>query len=497
MDFSIKGPGGGPRFSRQQLPERRRPKQEHPAPRPGARSSGMDWTENLDAAEHLRAVSASVNHAIEATETAVAWVGAAAAGLEEALAHLTAMQGALEDFLKDSGIGSEAEWNRLRERWLKHCRAIDAVGQKTRFGSVALLDGSLGCRAAVFGAGLTLVTAGQSVKSSPAEGYRVIIRQEPTRCVLIGESPLDDAAIAKGIHLAVWESGRRAETTTRPGQGVRDVTQALGDAARAAALPVSILPGPGGRLMVQHARLGSAYRLLGESSAPGILSRSDGTPLEIANGRDVAGTIGGEPATGRGAILTGDPYNRRTAGLALQYLPPSNPAPGWKTGEIEAGRVIVAQHRLHLRWDEPDSTPVSLCLDPVHSAALGRGEDGDGGLAALADIPSLPRERSDLAARVIRRATDHVRDILIQVQHAQRQALPGHMARLGVHAQNLAAAGSAITAPQVALDAARVLARGLGAEAASLGAFRRGLSPAALLRLLDGNAPLEERSRLN
>jgi hypothetical protein len=497
MDFSIKGPGGGLSFSRQGLPERRRARQDRPAPERGASRVPADWTHELGAAEQLRALSVSVHQAIEATETAAAWIGAAAAGLEEALAHLSAMEEALAAARAAGRPACLAAWADLQERWRKHCRAIDAVGHKTRFGSVALLDGTLGCRAAAFGPGLTLVSAGEGARSSPPDGFPVIIRQEPTRCTLIGELPLDDDAIAGGVALAVIASGRRATATARPPQTRAEVAEALAAAARAADLPVSVLAGPGGRLLIQHARHGSAHRLAAESSLPGILSRLDGTPMEAANGRDVAGTIAGEPATGRGLILTGDPYNRRTAGMTVRYFPATGGAPGWKRGEFEAGRVAVSQQRLHLRWEAPDCAPVSLRLDAVRCANLGRGVDDRDEPVSLENLPGWPPARSETAADVLRRASEQVRDILRQVQHAQRQALPRHLARLSVQAQNLEAAGSAITAPQVALDAARVLARGLSGDAAQLGALRRGLTPSALLRLLDGNDAPEERSTLN
>jgi len=203
MDFSIKGPGGSLNFSRQRLPERRRPRQERPAPERDPSPAAVDGQQELAPAEHLRALAVPVNQAIEATEIAAAWVGAAALGLEETLAHLSAMEQAFEAARAAPPPEAAAAWAALRERWRKHCRAIDAVGRKTRFGPVLLLDGSLGCRAAAFGAGLTLVAAGAGVRSSPPDGYPVLIRQEPTRCTLIGELPLDEGAIARGVTLAV------------------------------------------------------------------------------------------------------------------------------------------------------------------------------------------------------------------------------------------------------------------------------------------------------
>jgi hypothetical protein len=300
------------------------------------------------------------------------------------------------------------------------------------------------------------------------------------------------------VVLALEAGGKRVELRTEPGQSPEAVAAALHASARGSGLPVSVQVGPANRLLVQHGRLGSRFQIVGESSVPGILSNRDGTPRVVSNGRDVAGTLHGEPGDGRGQLLTGRPENRFTAGLVVRFRPvvPAT-APGWKDGNLAAGRVLVSQQRLRLRWDGPDALHVALRLDPVRCMDLGRGEDEDGEFVCLADAIALPRERTPAALAAIERARTQVEAALHEVRQAGEQALPAHLARLRVQAQNLAAASHAITAPQLAMDAVRTLVRGLRRGADHPLAVQNTVPPKAMLRLLEWDLTTDEVLKMN
>jgi hypothetical protein len=499
MDFSIKGPGAGLRFSRQRLSERRRQKPDAPAPAGGAPEDAAFFAHDLGEAEQMRASVVAVNQAIEASEVALAWAHSAAEGLEEALAHAGMMDKTGQEALgARQGPPEPAAWKALQERWAKHCRAIDAVSDRTRFGPFQLLDGTLGCRAAAFGPGLSLISVGDDVRSSPPEGYEIVISQEPTRATLLAGVPLTQAGIDGGLRLAIVCAGKRADVETRAGQSPESVASALHTQAQAGGLPVSVRLGPKDRLLVQHHRLGSRYRFTAESSIPDVLSNPDGSPRAVANGRDVAGLLHGEPGTGAGQLLTGHPDNRVTAGLCVRFHPTADStAPGWKNQQLAAGRVIVSQQRLRLRWEGPEAVDIALRLDPVRCGELGRAEDDDGDPVCLADVTDLPPERARSAVLAIGIACRTLAAMAARVRAASDVALPRHLARLRVQAQNLAAASQAITTPHLAMDAVRALVGGLRRSGSDAAAAQNAMPPTALLRLLEGEPAAEDRTKLN
>jgi hypothetical protein len=181
----------------------------------------------------------------------------------------------------------------------------------------------------------------------------------------------------------------------------------------------------------------------------------------VANGRDIAGTLHGEPAAGDGQVLTGDRENRFTPGLAVRYRPMARPGDGWKDGRLVAGRVLVAQQCLRLRWEGPEEQNATLRLDPVLCKLLGRVDDGDGMPVCLADITSLPPERAGMAARTAGKACVELSAMLERVRAAAEAILPRQITRLRVQAQNLDAASQAITAPDLAVDVVTALVGGL------------------------------------
>jgi flagellar hook-associated protein 2 len=86
-------------------------------------------------------------------------------------------------------------------------------------------------------------------------------------------------------------------------------------------------------LVLTYDRHGSDFSFtVEEDTDTGLWTGSQTTPVEVNNGQDVAGTINGEAATGKGQILTGDAGSTGVEGLMLKYT-------GTDTGP--AGSVIL------------------------------------------------------------------------------------------------------------------------------------------------------------
>jgi flagellar hook-associated protein 2 len=101
-----------------------------------------------------------------------------------------------------------------------------------------------------------------------------------------------------------------------------------------------------GRLVIRAVNYGSAsnFTVVSNLEAAADNSGIGTTPLN-AEGRDVQGTINGEPATGRGQFLTGNSDNPNTAGLQIRV---TATAPG-TYGHIHFTRGVADQVRLFAR----------------------------------------------------------------------------------------------------------------------------------------------------
>jgi hypothetical protein len=491
------------------------------------------------AGEAGRSAIAAINQAIQATEESLGLVSVARHGLEAVQSRLTRMA---------NTVGQAVASNPSRERagpsaspaaalgaapaamigaapnvptaeaWAEALRAlqadagaIDKLAAETRFGELHLLDGSCGLRAAAFGPWLEFVSAGDGVRSSPPEGFAVELTQEPTRATVLGEIALTRELIAAGEVLELEAEDRVVQLACAPGQTPADVAAALQAAAQVGGLELGVVLTSGDRLLVHHRRYGKAWRFCAHSRTPGILSArarpgSVADWVVAANGRDVAGTINGEPARGEGQILTGLDDNRMTAGLAVRYTgtPPPGfeppgftrpdahtrgqsaaPRDGWKDGVLQAGRVLTVQRALAVRMANGDATALGLRLDSVACAMLGRNPAPDAKPMSVADaLTADPAQAGDVRA-TIERARGDVRHTLDEALRLERDVLSRHLAQLRVEAQNLLASGG-IDPPADLVSWVAHLGDELRRAGTDAFALQRTPRPSALLRLLSG-----------
>lgn len=410
--------------------------------------------------EQIRAEVAGLNQAIQDTEKTLAITASAMAYLATIAEALEEMKSLANAFAPPSGHrGTEKEargqtaqdfpsaLGNLLER-------IDFAAESARFGDLRLLDGSLGCTGAAVGDGLYFVSASDETRSSPPQGYEVLLTHEPVRATLLAETPLTAERIASGMRLALAESGRRARMVTTGGQTSGDVVKALRAVVDEAGLPLLVESTSDGRLVVQHGHFGSAFGFTAASSEPGVLSGLDGRPLDVANGQDIAGTIHGEPARGDGLTLTGNPGNIVSSGLMIRYtglpftganqwLPRSRPA--ILEPAVFAGRVIVAQQALKLRMPVVQEGMMVLRLDSAYTRALGRGVESESGFSSLADIRlDSPGQAGDALA-VIASALEDLNGRMERLRELAAHRLPAMLAAWRVKAQNLHAADSALS----------------------------------------------------
>jgi len=501
MSVSIRGLGG-------HEPGWQWPGSRHPRPgeaAPGGIPPGTlpadEVTTSPAAGGSGRGRIAAIHQAIQAAEEGLALVSAARHGLESVLGRLGRMAVTLRGALERAGPDPPAgpEWAEALSTAQSDGVAIDRLARETRFGETHLLDGSFGCQGAAFGPRLEFVSAAGTVRSSPPEGYRVLLTQEPTRATLLGDAPLTAQLIAAGEILELEAEGKRVSVTCRAGQSALDVAAALNAEAGLAGLPLRIVLTGRDRLLVHHLRYGRNWRFRASSKTPGVLSSRDGPPREAANGRDVAGTLHGEPASGAGQVLVGLPGNRATAGLAVRYTGTAPPgrqptqAPGeaagtprdrWKDGACEAGRVLVVQRALVLHRAGAERS--ELRLDSVACAALGRGGGTGEGFASVAAALRAAPEQGPDALAALERARAEIGRTLAEALRLEHDVLATHLAHLRVEAQNVMAIHGGAERPRDAIEWVAQLGERLRQAGPDALALQRYPRPTVMLRLLGG-----------
>jgi len=380
------------------------------------------------------------------------------------------------------------------------------VAETTCFGPRRLLDGSLGCSGVAVGDGLEFVGAGPHTRSSPPHGYEVLLSEEPVRATVLGERALTVDRIAEGVRLSLREGGRAARLVTQRGQTPRDVAAALQAAAREAGLALAVEATGDGRLLVQHRLFGSAYRFAVGSSLPGVLSTPQGAPRVVSNGRDIAGTMNGEPAWGDGQTLTGCFGNPTTDGLVVRYtgLPFTGATgrlrhsrPSVLKPRVFAGRVVVAQQALVFRLGGAPAEQINLRLDSVRPQHLARGVANASGFAALADVRVTGSVALRDALLMVAQARAEVETGLEALRKLAHGTLTEALGRLRVQSQNVAASVPDLHAPDAALHAVQALSLAIVREARTALSAQAHPPQGSLLELLDDDETTHPGPRWN
>ncbi len=131
------------------------------------------------------------------------------------------------------------------------------------------------------------------------------------------------------------------------------------------------------RLLVRHHQFGSQAKFKGASAATPLLSRRPGKVEWSRKGRDIQGTIGGEPAFGIGRMLIGYLDNPHTSELAVVWR-------GGRVDEGSGGRVYLVQNGLGFQDREDLTRPQArISLPSFNTRQLGRWLDTPSGFGSL------------------------------------------------------------------------------------------------------------------
>ena len=477
MDLSIRGSGGA--WGQQRNPPNRPGRQARPPPERNTDPYGPTQQVELDSAlpEQQRAEIAGFQQAVQAAENAMAIITTARSALvkvAECLARLEReVQRALEAPIGQPQGGPDPP--PIREVLCEVQGRIDRIAETTRFGTLHLLDGSLGAVGMATGEGLEFVSASPRARSSPPEGYSVHILSPASRAFARGRISGPLGGLARPVTWTIAVDGRRAEVEIPTTAAAPEVVRALNGAIYRHELEAALAVTAEGMLWMRHLRFGSGLWIALSNSEPGLLGPARGGVLRAANGLDVVGTINGEPAVGRGRILTGQAGNPYTDGLAVLFSdePPPSPPGGEEEPESTSlpvmgqlvGRVILSQQPLVLRAGTGEQETIAIRLNSVRCGQLGRAAETLGGVRSLAGIRvDSPDDLRD-ARRVIAQACLDVEEMRAGMDELANSTLAETLSRLRIQAENLNALYTNIAAPPYARQIVRALRERMEIEA--------------------------------
>jgi hypothetical protein len=237
--------------------------------------------------------------------------------------------------------------------------------------------------------------------------------------------------LRKPIRLSVRAGDRQAEAGTQGGESHADLCAALTWAIRKGGLELRVVEPAGRRIALEHVRYGPGRRFWAGSSPAGILSLPDGSPRIAEDGRNIAGTLNGEPARGDGELLIGALGNRTTDGLVVSWSGPSPPPEDVDLDEgLEVGRVIVMSRGLNLRFGGQESQGLLVQAPSLMPSALGRNVFNHSGFANLSEIRVDAVRQVPDALRIVERARAEVRDARVGVVQALEERVLPRVAEL-------------------------------------------------------------------
>ena len=233
-------------------------------------------------------------------------------------------------------------------------QTLDSIARNTSFGSIKLLDGSMGANGTTVGDNLSFVSANQYTPPSPEKGYIVDIHQASTRARFEGKIPLSVENIGDGIQIIVNEfetldavngrkkinenseksggtQGKFAKIDSRFGELKEQIAQIqknyqrdpdaypfeqmskevrtlvmyyLNKEFEESGMEMEIFESPDQRLVMRHKEFGDGHSFSVTCNVPGVLTERPMVAEDAMEGLNVEGTIAGYSAIGKGQYLT-------------------------------------------------------------------------------------------------------------------------------------------------------------------------------------------------
>jgi len=441
-----------------------------------------DGPANLIISEQMRAQIKGLNQAVDNSETAIGMVQTTEAALVE-VSNLLVGTRQLAIHAANEGANDrnmlEADQLELRNA----VETIDRITKNAQFGVRKLLDGSTAANGVGIGIGLEFVSASPETKSSPISGYEVRVSRLGTQARKKGAMTLTQDMIDKGEEITIVEGGKTVSFTSTKGDSVSQAIGKLNNEIKQIGLELDLEMDKDGVLSLRHKQFGSKHTFAVSSSTAGVMSPESRKMQEAERGQDIAGSIGGEVASGDGLMLTGA-QGTKVQGLKVRYT--GNVLTAADAGENAeiAGRVAVYQNSPIFQIGGNVGQTVAVSLVNTNAAVLGRGVTNESGFRNLRDVDLRTAVGAVDTQRIVDKAINEVNSTRAELGAFQRNSLESNLRQLRINVEELTSAESVIRDADMAQEITHHTRNSIMVQSATAMLAQANQSPKSVLALL-------------
>jgi len=319
---------------------------------------GADGPAALVISEKQRAQISGLKTAIDNTEKAVSVVQTAEGALCEINSLLVKVRGLALDSA-NTGVNDDDALAANQAEIANALDTINRIANNTQFGTKKLLDGSAGKTGVAADADVTFLKSGTA---SSAGTYAVNITQTAERAVADAASDqtavlaADETLTINGVNVTLNAGLDQAGVVAR----INEFTGQTGVVAQ--------IDGTTTQLYTEDFGSGASINVISNVAAGGT-SSGFGTTAIADSGVDVGGTIGGNAATGSGAVLTGT--TGASEGISIRLAEDGADPTISVTGA--QGNVTVTDNSLTFQIGPNQNQTVNVGIDKVNPTGLGVG----------------------------------------------------------------------------------------------------------------------------
>ena len=353
---------------------------------------GADGPAALVISEKQRAQIAGLKTAIDNTDKAVAVVQTAEGALTEINSLLVKARSLSIDSANtgvndaDALAANQAEIDNVLD-------TINRIAANTQFGDSNLLDGSSGLQGTASDADVTFLKA---TSDTSAGSYAVAV-------TTVAERANTNAATGQTAALAAEETLtlNGVSISLNAGLDQNAVVDRINEFSGQTGVVADI---DGGATRLRTEAFGTAATIdVISDTANAVDSSGFGTTLVQDSGVNIAGTIGGNAATGSGNVLTGSAG--ASQGIMVSIAEDAADLTSTVTGA--QGNVTIADNSLIFQIGANQNQTVSISIDSVESTGLGIGVAGNQ-FTSLNDISVTSAAGAQDSIGVIDAAIDEI-----------------------------------------------------------------------------------------
>lgn len=358
---------------------------------------GADGPAALVISERQRAQISGLRAAIDNTEKAVSVVQTA----EGALAEINSLLVKIRSLAIDSANTGVNDADALAANQAEIDNAVDTINRianNTQFGSKKLLDGTSGLDGVTTNGSVSFLSASSDTQ---AGSYLVNVTTAAERAEVVATTPQAATVLAQEEILTV----NGVNITLSAGldrQGVQDRINEFSGQTGVVAEDDDTTAGAT-RLRTTDFGLDSSISVVSNQSGAGSAGFTTG--IENANGVDIAGTIGGNAATGNGNLLVG------TAGTTdgVQLLVDEG-GDAQTSADGALGSVTITDNALTFQIGANQNQTVDIAIDGVNPISLGLGVTNNQ-FNSLNDIDVTSADKAQDTLGVVDAAIDEITNI--------------------------------------------------------------------------------------